>query len=156
VNRGEWATPAVRQALFDFVNAGKGLVLVHAGIWYNFKDWPEFNAQLVGGGSRGHDKLGPFTVNVLKDHPITKGVTKSFPITDELYYMTPDEAATPIEVLAETSNSIKFGKPHPSVFIVKRPNARIAAIALGHDAQSHDLPDYQKLLINAVNWAAGK
>jgi putative heme-binding domain-containing protein len=156
VNRGEWATPAVRQALFDFVNAGKGLVLVHAGIWYNFKDWPEYNLQIVGGGSRGHDKLGDFKVNVVKDHPITKGVTKSFPITDELYYMTPDPAGTPIEVLAETSNSIKFGHPHPSVFVVKHPKTRIAAIALGHDARAHDLPEYQKLLLNAVNWAAGK
>lgn len=156
VNRGEWATPAVRKALFDFAAAGKGIVLVHAGIWYNFKDWPEYNAQLVGGGSRGHDKLGEFKVNVVKDHPITKGVTKSFAITDELYYMTADPAGAPIEVLAETSNSVKFGKPFPSVFVVKHPKARIAAIALGHDALAHDLPEYQKLLLNAVKWTAGR
>jgi type 1 glutamine amidotransferase len=156
VNRGEWATPELRKALFDFANAGKGLVLLHAGLWYNFKDWPEYNAQLAGGGSRGHDKLGEFKVNVVKDHPITKGVTKSFAITDELYYMTPDEAATPIEVLAETSNSVKFGKPHPSVFVVKHPKARIAAIALGHDVLAHDLPEFKRLLDNAVKWAAGK
>jgi putative membrane-bound dehydrogenase-like protein len=156
VNRAEWATPAVRKALFDFVAAGKGLVLLHAGIWYNFKDWPEYNAQLVGGGSRGHDKLGEFKVNLVKDHPITKGVTKSFAITDELYYMTPDPAGTPIEVLAETSHSLKFGHPHPSVFVVKHPRARIAAIALGHDALAHDHPEFKKLLVNAVQWAAGR
>ncbi len=156
VNRGEWATPELRKALFDFANAGKGLVLLHAGIWYNFKDWPEYNLQIVGGGSRGHDKLGEFKVNVIKDHPITKGVTKSFAITDELYYMTPDPAGTPIEVLAETSNSIKFQKPHPSVFLVKHPKARIAGIALGHDERAHGLPEFKLLLDNAVKWAAGK
>jgi putative membrane-bound dehydrogenase-like protein len=156
VNRAEWATPEVRQALFDFAKAGKGLVLLHAGIWYNFKDWPEYNAQLVGGGSRGHDKLGEFKVNVVKDHPITKGVTKSFAITDELYYMTADPAGASIEVLAETSNSLKFGHPHPSVFVVKHPKARIAAIALGHDALAHDHAEFKKLLVNAAQWAAGK
>ena len=156
VNRGEWATPELRKALFEFANAGKGLVLLHAGLWYNFKDWPEYNAQLAGGGSRGHDKLGEFKVNVVKDHPITKGVTKSFAITDELYYMTPDPAGAPIEVLAETSNSIKFGTPHPSVFVVKHAKARIAGIALGHDAMAHDLPEFKRLLDNAVKWAAGK
>ncbi|HEY6166961.1 MAG TPA: PVC-type heme-binding CxxCH protein [Verrucomicrobiae bacterium] len=156
VNRAEWATPELRKALFDFVNAGKGLVLLHAGIWYNFKDWPEYNLQLVGGGSRGHDKLGEFKVNVLKDHPLTKGVTKSFAITDELYYMTPDPAGTPIDVLAETSPSLKFQHPHPSVFLVKHPKARIAGIALGHDEKAHDLPEFKLLLDNAVKWAAGK
>ncbi|MBI3878159.1 MAG: ThuA domain-containing protein, partial [Verrucomicrobia bacterium] len=42
VNRREWATPALRKALFEFANAGKGLVLLHPGLWYNFADWPEY------------------------------------------------------------------------------------------------------------------
>ncbi|HSH95315.1 MAG TPA: PVC-type heme-binding CxxCH protein, partial [Roseimicrobium sp.] len=156
VNRKEWATPEVRKALFDFAAAGKGLVLLHSGIWYNFPDWPEYNLKMVGGGSRGHDKLGEFGVKVLKDHPITAGVTKEFKITDELYYMTPDPAGSAIDVLVETTNSIKFGKPHPSVYVVQHPKARIAAIALGHDARAHDLPEFKKLLINSINWSAGK
>ena len=157
VNSPKWATPDLRKALFDFVAAGKGVVLLHPGMWYNFNDWPEFNREIVGGGSRGHDALGEFTVNIVnKDHAITKGVTTSFKIIDELYYMTPDTKGTAIEVLAETSPSKKFQKPHPSVFVVKHPKARIAGIALGHDARAHDLPEYQQLLVNAAKWAAGK
>lgn len=157
VNSPKWATPECRKAVMDFVAAGKGLVLLHPGMWYNYSDWPEFNRVLAGGGARGHDALGEFTVNVVnKDHPITKGVTPSFKITDELYYVTPDPKGTPIEVLAETSPSKRFQKPHPSVFVVKHPKARIAGIALGHDARAHDLPEYQQLLVNATKWAAGK
>jgi putative heme-binding domain-containing protein len=157
VNDPRWATPEARRALFDFVEAGKGLVLLHAGLWYNFGDWPEYNRVLAGGGARGHDRLGEFTVNIInKDHPITRGVTEHFKITDELYYMTPDPKAAPIEVLAETSPSLKFQRPHPSVFVVKHPKARIAGIALGHDARAHDLPEFKKLLLNAARWAAGK
>ncbi len=157
VNRSEWATPALRKALFDFASRGKGLVLLHPGLWYNFGDWPEYNRVLAGGGSRGHDALGEFSVNALKaGHPVMQGVTTTFKITDELYYQTPDEKGTPIEVLAETSPSKKFNRPHPSVFIVKHPQARIVGLAIGHDGRAHDLPEYKALLTNAVEWSAGK
>ncbi len=67
--------PKVRQAIFDHVNAGKGLVLAHAALWYNWKDWPEYNLQLASGGSRGHNKYGSFDVAVVnRNHPVTKGV----------------------------------------------------------------------------------
>jgi type 1 glutamine amidotransferase len=39
---------------------------------------------------------------------------------------------------------------------VRHGKARIAGIALGHDARAHDLPAFQTLLKNAVAWAAGK
>ena len=45
---------------------------------------------------------------------------------------------------------------YPSVFVVKHPKARIVAIALGHDAESHDFAPYQQILRNAVKWVAGK
>ncbi len=157
VNRSEWATPALRQALLEFARRGKGLVLLHPGLWYNFGDWPEYNRVLAGGGSRGHDALGEFSVNVLKaGHPVMKGVPASFQVTDELYYMAPDEKGTPLEILAETSPSKKYSRPHPSVFIVKHPQARIVGLAIGHDGRAHDLPEYKALLTNAVKWAAGK
>jgi len=35
--------PAARRAVFDFVEAGKGVLLMHPGLWYNWKDWPEYN-----------------------------------------------------------------------------------------------------------------
>ncbi len=58
--------------------------------------------------------------------------------------------------LAETNNSDKYQKPHPSVWITKHPKARIVGLALGHDARTHDLKPYQQLLINAAKWTSGK
>jgi putative membrane-bound dehydrogenase-like protein len=144
------------KALIDFANSGKGIIALHPGTWYAWKNFPDWNLQIVGGGTRGHDALGPFTVKVSNPaHPITKGVTPSFEITDELYNHIPDPAGTPIEVLAEAT-SPKSGKTFPQVFVVKHPKARIVGITLGHDARAHDLPEYQALLRNAVSWAAGK
>jgi type 1 glutamine amidotransferase len=147
---------ATRKALIDFANAGKGIVALHPGTWYAWKNFPEWNQQIIGGGTRGHDRLGPYTVKITNpDSPITKGVTPSFEITDELYNYIPDPAATPIEVLAEAT-SPNTGKTFPQIFIVKHPKARIVGLTLGHDARAHDLPEFQALLRNAVRWVSEK
>lgn len=159
VNRKFFDTAAYRKALFDFAAAGKGIVMLHPGTWYGFGGWPELNAQIVGGGARGHDKIHPFEVKKVKGHEVMAGVPDSFTVEDELYYVNAEgapEGTAPIEVLAETSNSDKYQKPHPSVWITKHPKAKIVGIALGHDARTHDLKPYQQLLINAAKWTSGK
>ena len=83
------------------------------------------------------------------------GLPAKFKITDELYNFIPDPAGTPIEVLAQTT-SPKSGKTFPQVWIVKHPKSRIVCITLGHDGRAHELPEYQTLLKNAFQWAAGK
>jgi hypothetical protein len=40
--------------------------------------------------------------------------------------------------------------------VVKDPKAKIVAIGLGHAAEAHGNPAYQKLLVNAVRWVAGR
>ena len=157
VNKAGWDSPEVRKAVFDFAEAGKGIVLLHAGVWLNYPKWPEYNAKIVGGASRGHDRLGEFEVKVVNaTHPITQGVPSTFRITDELYYFNPDPAGAPLTVLAQTSTSTGTKKEHPSVWVVSHPRARITGIALGHDARAHDLPAFKTLLQNAVKWAAQK
>lgn len=147
--------PAVRQAIMEHANAGKGLLIAHAAMWYNWKDWPEYNQQIVSGGSRGHDKYGTFDVTVTQpQHPITKGVDPKFTLKDERYYYIPDPNGPGVEVLA--SSNVAAGatadKLFPSVFVVKHPKARIVGLALGHDAESHNLPVYQTLLRNSIAW----
>jgi type 1 glutamine amidotransferase len=144
------------KALTEWVNAGKPLVLLHPGTWHLWKNFPEWNSVIVGGGARSHDNFGEFEVSIEnRAHPVTAGVTEHFKITDELYHLVPDPKGTPIEVLA-SATSPKTGKTFPQVFIVKHPKARIVGITLGHDAKAHDLPEFRKLLKQAVLWAAGR
>jgi uncharacterized protein len=88
-----------------------------------------------------------------------KGVPASFEVEDELYYMNAEAdkipaGTAPIEVLAETSPSVRFKQPHPAVWITRHPTARIVGITLGHDERVHDHPAFRTLLVNAVQWAA--
>jgi len=158
VNRTDFDTPEYRKALMDRIAAGKGVIMHHPGTWYGYKDWPELNMKVVGGGTRGHDKLGPMDVRVVdKRHPIMKGVSAEFGFADELYMMNaggPPEGASKIQVLAETSVSVKSGERHPAVWITEHPKARIVGYTLGHDERAHDHIDYKKILINAAKWVA--
>jgi uncharacterized protein len=148
--------PAIRNAIVNFVDAGGGLLVVHAGLWYNWSAWPEYNRILIGGGSRSHDKLGEFEVVVTHpEHPIMKGVPANFSIHDELYHQEIDPTGSPVEVLAIATSPLT-GKTFPSVWVVNGLHGRIACIALGHDEESHNNPAYVRLLTNAVSWVAKK
>ena len=159
VNRQFFDTPAWRTAVMEAAKSGKGLVMLHPGTWYGFAGWPELNATIVGGGSRGHDKLGPFSVTVVKpEHPVVRDVPRTFEVVDELYYINAEAEKIPagtaaIEVLAETSPSERFKKPHPAVWITRHPTARVVGITLGHDGRVHEHAAFKTLLVNAVRWA---
>ena len=150
-NNQPFNDPKTREAIMKFAESGKGLVLGHAALWYNWADWPEYNVNLVSGGSRGHDKYGPFEVTVTnKKHPVMKGIPAKFTLKDELYYYKVDPNGPGIQVLA----TAKSDKPetYPSVFVVNHPKTKIVGIALGHDGESHNLEAYQKMLTNAIRW----
>jgi putative heme-binding domain-containing protein len=147
---------ALRQGILDFAHAGKGLLLVHPGLWYNWKDWPEYNRDLVGGGASSHDRYGEFEVTVNDtSHPIMAGVPATFKIADELYHFQPDDQGASRQVLA-TGKSPITGKTYPVVWITKHPQARIVCISLGHDGKAHELPAFKTLLQNSLNWVARK
>ncbi len=147
---------ALRKAIFDLADSGRGLLLAHAGLWYNWKDWPEYNRLLAGGGARSHDRFGEFEVTVTApQHPIMSGVPEKFMIADELYHFEPDGEGTSIQVLA-TAFEVKSGKTYPMVWVVKHAKARIVGVALGHDGMAHDLPAFKTLLRNSLKWASRK
>lgn len=141
-----------KQVIFSKVNAGKlNMLIYHPSTWYNWEDWPEYNKQLVGGGSRSHEALQEFEVTVVKpNHPIMKGVPSKFRIVDELYRWEKDADAE-IEVLA-ISKGLESGEEYPSVWIVKHPKAKIIGNTLGHDERAHELEAYKTILKNSLEW----
>ncbi len=144
--------PSTRDLIFSKVSEGMPMLIYHPSIWYNWPDWPEYNKQLVGGGSRSHEKLQEFEVRVTKpNHPLMRGVPPSFRITDELYRFEKDPQGNDIEVLA-VGRGLESGDEFPVVWIVKHPSASIICNTLGHDQDAHGLPEYQAILRNSLNW----
>ena len=151
-NNQPMTNQVLRDAIFQFVSSGKGLLLVHPALWYNWKDWPEYNRVLVGGGAKSHDKYGEFDVTVGdSSHPIMKGVSKNFKITDELYHFVKDAHGSPIKALA-SGKGPESDSVFPVVWTVQPPKGRVVCITLGHDAKAHEHPDYKRILQNSLLW----
>ncbi len=155
-NNKRFTDEATKQAITKHIENGKGFIGLHPGLWYNWRDWPEYNRVLVGGGSRGHDRLGEFEVVVTETaHPLMRNVPAKFTIKDELYWFESDPQGTPIKVLA-TAHSKQKNQAYPQVFIVQHAKARVVGLTLGHDGDAHHHSAYIQLLRNAVLWVAGK
>ncbi|NNE77695.1 MAG: ThuA domain-containing protein [Pricia sp.] len=146
-----------KHAIFSKVNSGNlNLLINHPSTWYNWEDWPEYNKELVGGGSRSHEELQEFEVIVSKpDHPLMKGVPKTFRIIDELYRWEKDPEGTDVEVLA-IGKGLESGEEFPVVWIVKHPEAKIIGNTLGHDERAHELEAYKTILKNSLEWVKEK
>lgn len=143
-----------RDAIFQFVKQGGGLILNHAATWYNWEDWPEYNRKLVAGGADGHVHTSPFRVELRQsEHPLLTDVSRTFEITDELYHFEKDKKGPPITVLGEGTHEQK-NKTYPVLWTVDAYPGRIVCNTLGHDGRAHKLPAYQQLLINSVRWTA--
>ena len=155
-NNKPFTNAATKEAIFKHLKGGKGIIGLHPGLWYNWKDWPEYNRDLLGGGSRGHDKYGEFEVKVIEPkHPILRGVPAKFTLNDELYHFEPDAHGAAIKILA-TAHSAQDNKDYPQVFTVDQSKGRVVGLTLGHDAAAHEHAAYIQLLRNSVFWAAGK
>lgn len=143
---------STRPALLQSLNEGMGLLVMHASAWNSWKDWPEYNREIVGGGSSSHEELQAFEVTITQpDHALVKGVQKNFTIVDELYRWKKHSQGADIEVLA-VGRGLKSGKEFPVLWVVKHPSAKIVVNTLGHDKRAHGHKAYQTLLKNAVDW----
>jgi type 1 glutamine amidotransferase/HEAT repeat protein len=158
LNYMNWKTPdpgeAVHKGLKEFVESGKGFVLVHFACGA-FQDWPEF-VQVAGRvwnpKMRGHDPFGTFTVEITNaEHPITKGL-KNFETKDELY--TCLDGATPMEIIAKATSKVDK-KDYPMAFVLNCGKGRVFHCVLGHDKQAVVNPPVAELYRRGTQWAAG-
>jgi uncharacterized protein len=151
-----WKVPSPNKAAQEnfskFIEAGGGMVMVHfaCGAW---QDWPGFvkiAGRVYNPKFRGHDRRGPFTVEIVsKDHEITKGM-KDFETFDELY--TCLDGKTPIDILAHAKSNVDK-KYHPMGFVLKFGKGRVFHSPLGHDVKAFDAPGVQELFTRAAAWA---
>lgn len=152
-NHDQYGKDEFQDALNKFADARKGVVLLHAATW-DHSGWKGYNERFVGGKTPSHGK-GDFEVTV-KDtkSPVTKGVPATFKIYDENYRF---EIGNKTKVDVCCYNAPDGGKdPLPSVWTVKDKKTRIVCITLGHDDKAHDNEAYKTLLVNSVNWVAGR
>jgi len=148
-----------KKNLRDFVESGKGVVVLHHGI-LNFQKWPWWYEEVVGGLYR-LERQGTIPNSTVKfgeahlitpagSHPITAAIGP-FHVTDETYkglFISPN--ITPLLV---TDNSAS----DPTVaWIGPCTTSKVVFIQLGHDHSPFRHPSYRALVHNSILWTAGK
>jgi uncharacterized protein len=152
------------QAKADFVarlREGKGLVVLHHAI-ASYQDWPEYHKiigaryylekTVVDGVEKPRSAYQHgvhFKVHVVDpQNPVTRGM-RDYEILDETYKLFDvDEEVQPLLTTDEPLSNpiIAWCKTYGP--------ARVVYIQSGHDHTAYENPNYQKLLRQAIRWAA--
>jgi type 1 glutamine amidotransferase len=145
---------AAEKALIDFVNGGKGLVLIHiaSNSFGGSDEWKKLCGRVWGQGS-GHPPYGPFKVNVADaQSPIMAGIS-DFSIEDEMYQKLVVAEGAQEHVLAIATDG---QRTDPMAFTLQHGSGRVFHTTLGHGPVCHRTPVFQKLVVQGVEWAAGR
>ncbi len=150
---------AEKTNLRNFVEAGKGIVVLHHAI-ADYQDWEWWYKEVVGGkyllkpeGSTPastylHDQEACITP--VMSHPITAHVGPMH-LWDETYkgmWISPD-----VKVLLRSDAPTSDG---PVAWISPYTKSRVVYIQLGHGETAHLYPAYRVLVQDAIRWTGGR
>jgi type 1 glutamine amidotransferase len=130
--------------LASWVRSGGALLAVHAATVIGASD-PALG-ELIGGVFVSHPPAFNFTVYpMFGEHPIIAGI-EPFTIFDEFYI---EKHTTEVQV-----HMVAFdrGMAYPMVWSKTEGRGRVAHIAPGHSREVWNLPVYQQLLLQTLDW----
>jgi type 1 glutamine amidotransferase len=138
-----------RDGLKSYVNNGGGLVSVHISA-ASCPDWADMKKLTGGGwvlGTSWHPPFGWFEVFIDNpNHPLAKGVS-DFWTYDECYCGLDIQPG--IDVFM---HGVVEGENKPLGWSFKVGKGKVANIALGHTGSSQLHPNFQRLILNSVDY----
>jgi type 1 glutamine amidotransferase len=148
-----------KKNLRDFVEAGKGIVVLHHAL-LNYQGWPWWFEEVVGGRYRLKREANIPSSTVKEGqqifvapeqkHPITEGIGR-FQVMDETYKgMWISNKIRPL-LTTDNPNSDRY-----LAWIGPCATSRVVAIQLGHGPTVFSHPSYRTLVHNAILWSAGR
>lgn len=131
--------------------SGQGLVILHHAL-LAYRGWSVWN-DLVGVEDRG---LGYYHGEQLRveiadtEHPITHGL-QDWDMVDETYTMGDVGVGSHILLTTDHPRSM-----HTLAWTRQYKNARVFCLESGHDNETYVNPNFKKVLLQGIQWAAGK
>lgn len=144
-------TAVQESALLDYIRAGGGFFGLHTAA-ASFRECTGYH-EMLNGFFDGHSPYMDFTVNVSHPtHPITDGLS-DFEVTDELYYLNHDPAAS--HPLMHAYDATK-DETHVMAFHHQYGQGRVFYFALGHDMAVLENPSFQEVIRRGTRWVANR
>jgi type 1 glutamine amidotransferase len=151
-----------KQALVEFVRAGRGLVGIHSAT-DTFYKWPGY-LEMIGGYFDGHPWHQEVTVRVEdRKHPATAHLPETFTIKDEIYQFR-DWSRSGVRVLLSldpssvdlTKKGVKrTDKDFALAWTREFGRGRVFYTALGHEPAVWRDARFQQHLAGGIQWATG-
>ena len=157
-------TKAEQTGMTNFIKNGKGFVCLHISGCAS-DDWPEYYDITGGGwvmGTSYHPPYGNFTVNVTQPgHPGVAGVS-DFDTDDELYMGIDYQDGNDVYMTGTSEDgtwpwggkdTFMAGGTFPLGWTRSYGDGKVFVTLLGHDGKSQESSEFQKIVLNGVDWA---
>ena len=167
---GDWTlSESQMQGLKNYISNGGGFVCIHIATCVAAA-WPEYHDITGGGwisGTSYHPPYGEFTVNVSQaGHPGVSGIA-DFSTNDELYMNLAIKDGNDVFLTGAAEDgtwpwgpdrnpTFMPGGTYPLGWTRNYGDGNVFVLLLGHDGRSFETPEFQKLVLNGVDWAASK
>ena len=153
---GELAFDAAQKAaIVAFVNDGGGFIGVHSAS-DTLYEWPDYG-RLVGAYFKEHPWTTDATVSVEdRAHPITAGLGGSFRLNEEFYTFRTNPRASTHVLLSLDAASVGAAGDFPLAWTQTIGRGRCYYNALGHFESTWREGLFQRQMVNAIRWTAGR
>ena len=142
-----WLEPDSVAALQEHLQRGNGLVAIHAGT-SRYEQSPGMT-EMIGGAFRHHPDQCTVTMEPRIGHPLAHGV-KTFTVRDEHYFMTKNDAAADVFLHSRSEHGVQ-----PAGWTrTGEGGGRVCVLTPGHNLEVWLHLEFQKLLVNGLNWVA--
>ena len=159
-----------QQAVEDFVNGGKGVVMYHLalGAFYHWSEWETMSGGNWRDGRGHHSAQHDFDIDLVdRDHPVTRGLkTPLRMVDDELYANLVFQPPENFHVLATAYDDHSLygenvrqpipgpGIHQPILWTVNYGAGRVFVTTLGHDGEDVLHPTFVTTYTRGAEWAA--
>lgn len=157
-------TEAQRRAIMDFLAAGKGVVVAHAGL-DAFYGWNEYRAMVGGGLFKEHPWTRPVRIAIEeKDNPAVEHFGDGFWLRDEIYVLDENPrwnsrvlASLDMESVGVEQGPADFSRnDYPISWMRTHNGGRVFVTKLGHFADVWTTPDFLRHMLQGMRMAAGR
>ena len=159
-------SPGEQNGVKDFIRGGKGFVCLHiSGCGSDY--WSDY-LEITGGGwvtgTSYHPPYGNFAVNVINPgHQGVRGVS-DFRTDDELYMGIDYQEGNGVFITGTSEDGTYPWGPDraptnmpagtfPLGWTRIYGDGKVFTLLLGHDGRSFQTPEFQKIVLNGVDWA---
>jgi type 1 glutamine amidotransferase len=134
-------TPQQKSDLLAFVQSGKGLVAIHSTV-AAFDSWPAFRDLL---GIHGYSPL------------LEESMDREVAISRSRFFPEPFRISERLVPVTLKKNARVLGSSHgvPAVWTISYGKGRVFVSQLGHNDESWDREDVQRMVLEAARWTIG-